>query len=347
MFEINNRAISLCSEPYIIAEISANHCGSIENAFNLISAAKESGADAVKLQTYTADSMTINSKKEDFLIKEGIWKGYNLYELYSEAATPYEWHEKLFKFAEELGIAIFSSPFDIDSIDFLDELNVPAFKIASFEIIDLNLIKYAASKGKPLLISTGMASENEIDEAVKIAKDHGNGQILLFHCVSSYPAPTKDSNIRLISKLREKYNLEVGLSDHTLSKTAAIASIAMGASAIEKHFIINKNLKGPDSSFSIEPHQMKELKFSTTQCWKALGGGDFSRSINEQKNKIFRRSLYFVNDVKCGEVIRKKDIKSIRPGFGIAPKFLDQIVNKKRVLKNVFKGDRVEWDILD
>ncbi len=347
MFEINNRTISLSSEPYIIAEISANHCGSLENAFNLISAAKDSGADAVKLQTYTADSMTLNSIKEDFLIKDGLWKGYNLYSLYNEASTPYEWHEKLFKFAKKLEITIFSSPFDADSIDFLDELNVPAFKIASFEIVDLDLIKYAASKGKPLLMSTGMAAEDEIDDAVKIAKDYGNGQILLFHCVSSYPALTEDSNISLIKTLRQKYNIEVGLSDHTLSNTAAIAAVAMGASVIEKHFIINKNLKGPDSSFSIEPHQMRELKNSTTKCWQALGSGSFSRSRNEEKNKIFRRSLYFIKDVKCGEIISKDDIKSIRPGFGVAPKFFDQIVNKKRVLKNVFKGDRVEWDILD
>ena len=347
MFEINNRIISLSSQPYIIAEISANHCGSIENAYKLISEAKKSGADAVKLQTYTPDSMTLNSKKQDFLIKDGLWKGYNLYELYKEACTPYEWHEKLFKYANEIKITIFSSPFDEEAVDFLDSLNVPAFKIASFEIVDLNLIKYAASKGKPLLISTGMASENEIDDAVRIAKDYGNGQLLLFHCVSSYPALSEDSNIKLIKNLRQKYKIEVGLSDHTLTNTASVRSISIGATAIEKHFTLDKNLKGPDSAFSIDPGEMRELKNTTTECWKALGNGDFHRSRNEQKNKIFRRSLYFVNDLKCGEIISKEDVKSIRPGFGLPPKYLDQIVNKKRVLKNVFVGDRVEWDVLD
>lgn len=347
MLEINNRIISTSSDPYVIAEISANHCGSLENAYKLINAAKASGADAVKLQTYTPDSMTLNCTKQDFLIKEGLWKGYNLYNLYKEACTPYEWHEKLFKYANELKITIFSSPFDADAIDFLDSLNVPAFKIASFEIVDLNLIKHAASKGKPLLISTGMASEEEIDNAVGIAKDYGNGEVLLFHCVSSYPALTEDSNIKLIKTLRQKYNLEIGLSDHTLSNTASIAAISMGASAIEKHFILNKNLKGPDSAFSIDPKQLRELKNSTSQCWQALGNGDFHRSRNEQKSKIFRRSLYFVNNLKCGEIISKNDIKSIRPGFGLPPKYLDQIVNKKRVLKNVYVGDRVQWDILD
>tara|TARA_B100000212_G_C27314315_1_gene507203 strand:+ start:119 stop:1162 length:1044 start_codon:yes stop_codon:yes gene_type:complete len=347
MIEINNRIISTSSDPYIIAEISANHCGSLENAYKLIHSAKESGADAVKLQTYTPDSMTLNCTKRDFIIKDGLWKGYNLYSLYKEACTPYEWHDKLFKYANELKITIFSSPFDADAIDFLDELNVPAFKIASFEIVDLNLIKYAASKGKPLLISTGMASEEEIDNAVRIAKDYGNGDLLLFHCVSSYPALTEESNIKLIKTMRQKYNIEVGLSDHTLSNTASIASVSMGASAIEKHFILNKNLKGPDSAFSIDPKQLSELKKSTTECWKAQGNGDFSRSKKEQKNKIFRRSLYFVNNLKCGELIGKNDIKSIRPGYGLPPKYYDQIVNKKRVLKNVFVGDRVNWDILD
>ena len=346
MLEINNRIISSSSDPYVIAEISANHGGSLENAYKLINAAKASGADAVKLQTYTPDSMTLNCTKQDFLIKDGLWKGYNLYNLYKEACTPYEWHEKLFKYANELKITIFSSPFDAHAIDFLDELNVPAFKIASFEIVDLNLIKHAASKGKPLLISTGMASKDEIDNAVRIAKDYGNGELLLFHCVSSYPALTEDSNIKLIKTLRQKYNTEVGLSDHTLSNTASIAAISMGASAIEKHFILNKNCKGPDSAFSIDPEQFRELKNSTTQCWQALGKGDFHRSKNEQKNKIFRRSLYFVNNLKCGEIISKNDIKSIRPGFGLPPRYLDQIVNKKRVLKNVFVGVPVKITLL-
>ncbi len=347
MIEINNRSISINNEPYIIAEISANHCGSLEFALKTIEAAKKSGADAVKLQTYKASSMTLNSKKNDFIIKDGLWKGYKLYDLYEEACTPYEWHKELFDYANKLGITIFSSPFDCSAIDFLNELNAPAFKIASFEIIDLELIKYAASKGKPLLISTGMASESEIDEAVKVAKNFGNGKILLFHCISSYPAPLKDANIRLIKTLRDKYNLEIGLSDHTLTNTAATTAVSMGATAIEKHFIFDKSLKGPDSSFSIAPEQLKELKIASKEAWQTLGNGTFVRSENEKKNKIFRRSLYFVKDIKCGEIITSDAVRSIRPGFGIPPKYLGQIVNNKRVKKDVYIGDRVEWSLLD
>ena len=347
MIEVNNREISRNNAPYIIAEISANHCGSLDLALKSIASAKDCGADAVKLQTYKAGSMTLNSDKEDFLIKGGLWKGYKLYDLYKEACTPYEWHKQLFNYAHELGITIFSSPFDKEAVDVLVDLNTPAFKIASFEIVDLELIKYAASKGKPLLISTGMASQEEINEAVKVAKDFGNGQILLFHCISSYPAPSKDSNLRLIKTLREKYKVEVGLSDHTITNTTAISAISIGASAVEKHFIIDKNMQGPDSSFSIEPKELKDLKIATYQAWEALGSGTFSRSENEMKNKVFRRSLYFVKDIKSGTIITSDAIRSIRPGFGIPPKFLSEIVNKKRVNKDVYIGDRVEWGLLD
>jgi len=347
MIEVNNREISLNREPFIIAEISANHCGSLDIALKSIASAKECGVDAVKLQTYKAGSMTLNSDKQDFLIKDGLWKGYKLYDLYEEACTPYEWHKKLFNYADDLGITIFSSPFDNEAVDFLDDLNAPAFKIASFEIVDLELIKYSASKGKPLLISTGMASEEEIDEAVKVAKDYGNGQILLFHCISSYPAPTKDANVGLIKTLRDKYKVEVGLSDHTLTNTTAISAVCMGASAIEKHFIIDKNIQGPDSSFSIEPKQLKDLKISTNEAWLSVGTGNFDRSQNEIKNKVFRRSLYFVKNIKSGEIVTADAVRSIRPGFGIAPKYLNEIVNKKRVKKDVYIGDRVEWELLN
>ena len=347
MIEINNREISVNQLPYIIAELSANHYGSIDIAIKSIESAKKCGADAVKLQTYKASSMTLDSNKNDFLIKEGLWKGYKLYDLYQEASTPYAWHEELFKYANKLGITIFSSPFDREAVDFLDDLNVPAFKIASFEVVDLDLIKYAASKGKPLLISTGMASEEEIDEALKTAKDYGNGEILLFHCISSYPAPLKDANLTLIKTFRDKYDVEVGLSDHTLTNSAAISAISLGASAVEKHFILDKKMKSPDSSFSIEPKELKELKLVTNECWEAQGKGSFKRSKNEKKNKIFRRSLYFVKDLKSGEKVTRDSIRSIRPGFGLAPKFLGEIVNKKVVNKDVYIGDRVEWDLLD
>ena len=346
MIKIKGREISTFNKPYIIAELSANHSGSIDIALDTIKTAKECGADAIKLQTYKANSMTLNSEKDDFLIKEGLWKGKRLYDLYEEASTPYEWHEELFHYAKKIGITIFSSPFDETAVDLLDELGAPAFKIASFEIVDLPLIKYAASKGKPLLISTGMASENEIDEALDVAKEYGNGEILLFHCISNYPTVTEDSNIRMISTLRDKYDFEIGLSDHTLDETAALAAVSLGACAIEKHFILNDKINGPDSSFSILPEDLKSLKIKTNECWQALGSGKFIRPITEKKNKVFRRSLYFVKNMKKGDFITKDNVKRIRPGYGISPKFLDQILNKK-VNKSVKVGDRVSWELID
>ena len=290
--------------------------------------------------------MTIDCNNEDFLINNGLWNGYKLFDLYNEASTPYEWHKELFKYAKSLGITIFSSPFDEEAIDLLESLNSPAYKIASFEIVDLPLIKYAASKGKPLLISTGMASEKEIEEAVKVAIANGNGEILLFHCISCYPAPTEASNINMIKTLKDKFNLEIGLSDHTINNTASLAAVSLGASAIEKHFIINKSLKGPDSSFSIDPNQLSDLKRETEQCWRALGIGDFNRTKVEIKNKVFRRSLYFIKDIKRGETITEKHIKRIRPGYGLPPKFFNQIINMK-VTKDIKRGDRVTWDIIE
>jgi len=346
MITIDNRVISDKHPPYVIAEISSNHGGSLDKAIKTICAAKESGADAVKLQTYKPSSMTLDCNEEDFIIRDGLWQGYKLFDLYNEACTPYEWHEKLFDYAKKINLTIFSTPFDNDAVDLLEKLGTPAFKIASFEIIDLSLIKYAALKGKPLLMSTGMASEREIDEAVEVAKKYGTGEIILFHCISSYPALTDDSNINLIKTLKKKYNLEIGLSDHTLDNTAAIAAVSLGATAIEKHFIMNKEIGGPDSSFSIEPKDLSTLKKDTTNSWRALGSGNFLRAPSEEKNKIFRRSLYFVTKMKSGELITNRNIKSIRPGFGLPPKFSEQIINKKRVVRDVEIGDRVEWDIL-
>ena len=346
MIKIKGREISTDHNPYIIAELSANHSGSIDVALETIKAAKEFGADAIKLQTYNAKSMTLDSEKDDFLIKEGLWKGRRLYDLYNEASTPYEWHKELFKYARKLGITIFSSPFDEFAVDLLDDLGAPAFKIASFEIIDLPLIKYAASKGKPLLISTGMASENEIDDAVRIAKKYGNGEILLFHCISNYPAPTKDSNLKMIATLRQKYKCEIGLSDHTLNNTAALAAVALGACAVEKHFILNKKIGGPDSYFSILPKELNSLKTKTYECWQALGSGTFTRPLSEKKNQVFRRSLYFVKNMNKGDLIKEEHVRRIRPGYGISPKFYEQILNK-RVNKSVKVGDRVEWSLIE
>ena len=344
--KIDKRIVNENNEPYIIAELSANHCGSLEKAFETIKSAKQNGADAIKIQSYTPDSMTLDCNKDDFLIKEGNWKGYKLYDLYKEAYTPYEWHRELFNYARKLGITIFSTPFDEKAADLLEELDVPAFKIASFEIVDLPLIKYVASKGKPLLISTGMASENEIYEAVKVSKDYGCGDILLFHCISDYPASTKDSNINLVKTIKDKFDVEVGLSDHTLNNTSALAAICLGAVAIEKHFILDRQQKGPDSTFSIEPKELKELKCLTKECWQALGSGEFLRSTSESKNKVFRRSLYFVQDMEIGQLITHKDIKRLRPGYGLPPKYIDKVLNR-RLKKSVERGDRVTWDCLE
>jgi len=344
--KIDKSIIDENNEPYIIAELSANHCGSIKKALKTIKSAKLNGADAIKIQSYTPDSMTLDCNKDDFLIKEGNWKGYKLYDLYKEACTPYEWHRELFNYAKKLDITIFSTPFDEKAVDLLEELDVPAFKIASFEIIDLPLIKYVASKGKPLLISTGMASENEICEAVKVSKDYGCGDVLLFHCISDYPASTKNSNINLIRTIKDKFDVEVGLSDHTLNNTSALAAISLGAVAIEKHFILDRQQKGPDSAFSIEPKELKELKFLTKECWQAMGSGEFLRSTSELKNKVFRRSLYFVKDMEMGQLITQKDIRRLRPGYGIPPKYIDQVINR-RLKISVERGDRVSWDCLE
>ena len=346
MIEINKRPINQSTSPYIIAELSANHNGSIEIAKQTIMQAKECGAHAVKLQTYTADSMTINCDKDDFRIRGGLWDGYTLYDLYKEACTPYEWHSELFKFAKDIGITIFSTPFDEDAVDLLESLNTPAYKIASFELTDLDLIQYAASKGKPILISTGLSKISEIENAINACFKVGNNNILLFHCISSYPTPTEEANVKMVSFLRNKFNLEVGLSDHTLNNIAAISAISLGATAIEKHFILDKENKGPDSDFSINPAELKSLIKDSKKCWESLGVENFKRSSDELKNQIFRRSLYFVEDLQKNEIIKPNHIKKIRPGYGLPPKFFNQIINKK-TKQNVKRGDRVTWEVIN
>ena len=346
MFEINDRIISTENPPYIVAELSANHNGSIQKAKESILKAKECGASAIKIQTYTADSMTINCDHDDFKIKGGLWDGYSLYELYEEASTPYEWHNELFKYANEVDITLFSTPFDESAVDFLDDLGTPAFKIASFELLDLPLIKYAASKGKPLLISTGMGNLEEITEAVAAASEGGCDQILLFHCISSYPTPTSEANLRMITFLKDKFGIEVGLSDHTLNNTAALSALTLGASAFEKHFTLSRLDKGPDSEFSIEPNELKEFGNCLNDCWQGLRQCSFSRSKLENDNLIFRRSLYFVKDMLEGEIITKNHIRKIRPGFGLPPKFYDNFIGKK-VIRKVKKGERVNWEAIN
>jgi len=315
--------------PYIIAEMSANHNGSIENALNIIKHAKESGASAVKIQTYKPDTITLNSTTDDFKIFGGLWDGRTLYELYEQAHLPWEWHKPIFDFARNIGITIFSSPFDNTAVDLLENLNVPAYKIASFEIIDLPLIKYVASTRKPMIISTGMADRNEIFEAVDTAFSNGCKELALLHCVSGYPALASEYNLNTLIDMRSQFNVVTGLSDHTIDNTTAITSIALGASIIEKHFTLNRNGGGPDDSFSLEPADLAELCSKSNIAWSALGNVSYSLKPSEMSNIKFRRSLYFVKDLKSGEVISTDSVRSVRPGYGLSPKYLTDIIGKR------------------
>ncbi|HHQ4443930.1 TPA: pseudaminic acid synthase [Aeromonas veronii] len=333
---IAGREISRNQPPYVIAELSANHNGKLETALKIIEEAAKAGADAVKLQTYRPDTITLNSDGDDFKIKGGLWDGRTLYELYEEAHMPWEWHKPLFEHARKLSIPIFSSPFDNTAVDLLEDLNAPAYKIASFEAVDLPLIRYVAATGKPMIISTGMADAEEIQEAITAAREGGCKQLAILHCVSGYPAPAEDYNLRTIPDIIDRFGLVTGLSDHTLDNTTAIASVVLGASIIEKHFTLDRNGGGPDDSFSLEPADLAALCRDSKTAWKALGQVDYGRKSSEQGNAQFRRSLYFVKDMKAGDVITADSIRSVRPGYGLAPKYLDKIVGsvlKKAVLK--------------
>ena len=344
--EIDARTIGSEHAPYIIAEMSANHNGNIENAFRIIEAAKQSGADAVKLQTYRPDTITLNCDSEDFRIHGGLWNGRTLYELYEEAHMPWDWHAPLFAHARKLGITIFSSPFDNTAVELLEDLNAPAYKIASFEAVDLPFIKYVASTGKPMIISTGMADAQEIQESIEAAREGGCTQLAILHCVSGYPAPAEDYNLRTIPDLIKRFGLVTGLSDHTLDNTTAITSVAMGASIIEKHFTLNRSGGGPDDSFSLEPDELIALCKDSKTAWAALGKVDYGRKSSEQGNVKFRRSLYFVKDMKAGELIRLDSIRSVRPGFGMAPKFIDGLQGK-RIRFDVMAGTAVQKEIIE
>ncbi|MDH0718427.1 pseudaminic acid synthase [Acinetobacter junii] len=346
VIQISGRKIGNNFPPYIIAEMSANHNGDINNAFSIIEEAKKAGADAIKMQTYTADTITLNFDSEDFKIHGGLWNGRTLHELYQEAHTPWEWHKPLFDYAQELGITIFSSPFDNTAIDLLEDLNAPAYKIASFEAIDLPLIRYAASTGKPLIISTGMADLEEITEAVEAAKEAGCRELALLHCVSGYPAPAEDYNLHTISDMIKYFGLVTGLSDHTLDNITAITSVALGASIIEKHFTLDRKGGGPDDSFSLEPKNFTALCRDTKIAWQALGKVDYSRKASEQANIKFRRSLYFVKDMEVGDIITLDSLKSVRPGYGLAPKYLNKIIGQ-RILTNVSYGTPVTLNIME
>jgi len=328
---ITGRRIAADVPPYVIAEMSANHNGKLENALQLIAEAKKAGADAVKLQTYTADTITLDCDSDEFQIHGGLWDGKSLYQLYREAQMPWEWHAPLFEHASKLGITIFSSPFDRTAVDLLEDLNAPAYKIASFEAVDLPLIKYVAATGKPMIISTGMADAEEIAEAVAAARDGGCRELAILHCVSGYPAPAEDYNLLTIPDMIRQHGLVTGLSDHTLDNTTAIASVALGASIIEKHFTLDRRGGGPDDSFSLEPAELKALCDGARTAWVALGSVNYGRKSSEQGNVKFRRSLYFVKDLKAGDTITEESVRSVRPGFGLAPKYFDAIIGKKVV----------------
>jgi len=344
--EIAGRLIGPDHSPYVIAELSANHNGKLETALRIVEEAKKAGAEAVKLQTYKPDTITLDCDSEDFKIRGGLWDGRTLYELYEEAHMPWDWHKPLFEHARKLGITIFSSPFDNTAIDLLEDLNTPAYKIASFESVDLPLIKYAASTGKPMIISTGMADAKEIQEAVDAAREGGCKQLAVLHCVSGYPAPAEDYNLRTIPDMMERFGLVTGLSDHTLDNTTAITSVAMGASIIEKHFTLNRNGGGPDDGFSLEPAELAALCKDSKTAWAALGKVDYGRKSSEQENVKFRRSLYFVKDMQAGEVITADAVRSVRPGFGLAPKNLAGLLGRI-VNSDVKSATPTKWQLLE
>ena len=344
--QIDGRFIGPEYPPYLIAELSANHNGKFENALRLIEKAHDAGAAAVKLQTYTPETITLRKESDDFIIRGGLWDGRTLFDLYQEAHMPWDWHKPLFDHARKVGITIFSSPFDNTAIDLLEDLNTPAYKIASFEAIDLSLIKYAASTGKPMIISTGMANEQEIQEAADTARSSGCKELALLHCVSGYPAPPEDYNLRTVTDMISRFGLVTGLSDHTLDNVTAIASIGLGASIIEKHFTLDRNGGGPDDSFSLEPTEFETLSRSIETCWRALGRIDYGRKSSEIDNVKFRRSLYFVKSLKAGEILTEDSIRSVRPGYGLAPKHFGAILGSK-ILSDVDFGTPVSWNDLD
>lgn len=345
-FAIAGREIGTAFPPYVIAEMSANHNGDIHNAYKIIDMAKSSGADAVKLQTYRPDTITMDMKTPEFMIEGGLWSGQSLYELYESAYMPWEWHKPLFDYAKKVGITIFSSPFDNTAVDLLEELNAPAYKIASFEAVDLPLIKYVAQTGKPMIISTGMADAEEIQEAIDAAREGGCKELAILHCVSGYPAPAEDYNLRTVVDMQQRFDLPIGLSDHTLDNTTAITSIALGACIIEKHVTLDRNGGGPDDSFSLEAEELTALCKGAKTAWQALGKVDYGRKSSEEANVKFRRSLYFVKDIKAGEVITTEHVKSIRPGYGLSPKYLEQIMGLK-VRYDVVRGTALNFNQID
>ena len=344
--DIAGRRIGPKNRPYVIAELSANHNGSLATALRIVDEAKMAGADAIKLQTYTPDTITLNCESEGFVIHGGLWDGRTLYDLYQEAHMPWDWHPALFEHARRIGITIFSSPFDKTAVDLLESLDAPAYKIASFEAIDLPLIRYVASTGKPMIISTGMANADEIAEAVAAARDGGCRELVLLHCVSGYPASPADYNLKTIPDMINRFGCVTGLSDHTPDNTTAITSVSLGAAVIEKHFTLNRSGGGPDDSFSLEPPELAALCCGVRTAWEALGVVDYGIKASEQGNVQFRRSLYFVKDLRAGEVITAEAVRSVRPGYGLAPKYLDDVIGR-RVAQDIIRFSPVSLELLE
>lgn len=342
---IDGRAIGPGHAPYVIAELSGNHNGKIERAFEIMAAAKNAGAHAIKLQTYTADTMTIDFDGPGFVVDLPLWKGRTLYDLYQEAHTPWEWHEALFAKARELGITIFSSPFDATAVDFLEECGAPAYKIASFENTDLPLIEKAAATGKPLIISTGMATMDEIEDAVAAARRAGCGGLCLLHCVTSYPAPLQDTNLANMAVLRERFGVTVGLSDHTLGTVVSVAACAMGASVIEKHFTLSRSDGGVDSAFSLEPQELQDLVKDSHDAAVAVGQPNFGPKESEKASLIYRRSLYAVADIKAGDAFSEANVRAIRPAYGMKPKHFNDIIGQL-ARHNIKRGTPLTWDMI-
>ena len=339
---INGREIFKGQKPYLIAELSANHNGSIDRAKSLIASAKDNGADAVKLQTYTPDTITLKEYSEQFLIKDGQFKGRYLYDLYSEAFLPWEWHSELFDFASSIGITIFSTPFDETAVDFLESLGTPAYKIASFELTDLPLIKRVAQTQKPIILSTGMGTFEEIRQAVEAIKSTGNFQIVVLRCVSGYPSDPADYNLVTLMELESQLDCWVGLSDHTIENTTAVVSVGLGAVLVEKHFTLDRNGGGPDDPFSMEPEDLKALRQALNVAHDSVGAVHFGTTSSDQTNKEFRRSLYFINDLKAGHILTHEDVRSVRPGFGLPPQALDKVIGAV-LTEDISKNTPVEY----
>lgn len=344
---IGNKKIGAEYPPFIIAEMSGNHNQSLERALEIVEAVAKSGAHALKLQTYTADTMTLDLSEGEFFIKDpnSLWKGVSLYQLYQQAHTPWEWHQPIIEKCHELGLLCFSSPFDETAVDFLEELNVPAYKIASYENVDLVLIRKVASTGKPVIVSTGMASIAELDEAVQAFRGAGGQDLVLLKCTSTYPANPGNTNLQTIPHMRDLFNVQVGLSDHTMGVGVSVASVAFGATIIEKHFTLNRADGGVDSVFSIEPHEFKALVEETKQAWQALGNIFYGPTTAEVSSLQFRRSLYIVNDMEVGDVFTPENLRAIRPGFGLPPKDYENLLGKQ-INQTVKAGTPVSWDLL-